>query len=89
MGVVDLTQVQADHILELRLRQLTKFSRIELEAERDELQAAIAELEAILASDARLREVVSSELQAVADEHGDDRRTVLLEAETAAAPAAG
>ena len=40
--------------------------------------------EAILASDARLREVVSAELQAVADEHGDDRRTVLLEAETAA-----
>lgn len=89
MGVFDLTQVQADHILELRLRQLTRFSRIELEAERDELQAAIAELEAILASDARLREVVSAELQAVADEHGDDRRTVLLEAETAAAPAAG
>ncbi|QDW17561.1 DNA topoisomerase (ATP-hydrolyzing) subunit A [Micrococcus sp. KBS0714] len=88
MGVFDLTQVQADHILELRLRQLTKFSRIELEAERDELQAAIAELEAILGSEARLREVVSAELQAVADEFGDDRRTVLLEAETVAAPAA-
>ncbi|KIK84242.1 DNA topoisomerase IV subunit A [Micrococcus luteus] len=88
MGVFDLTQVQADHILELRLRQLTRFSRIELEAERDELQAAIAELEAILGSEARLREVVSAELQAVADEFGDDRRTVLLEAETVAAPAA-
>ena len=35
MKVFDLTQVQANHILELRLRQLTKYSRIELEAERD------------------------------------------------------
>ncbi|MDO5634441.1 MAG: DNA topoisomerase (ATP-hydrolyzing) [Micrococcus sp.] len=89
MQVFDLSQVQADHILELRLRQLTKFSRIELEAERDELAAAIAELEAILASDARLRELVSTELEEVAAQYGDARRTVLLEAETlAAAPAA-
>ncbi|MCG7421591.1 DNA topoisomerase 4 subunit A [Micrococcus porci] len=84
MQVFDLSQVQAEHILELRLRQLTKFSRIELEAERDELAAAIAELEAILASDARLREVVSAELQAVADEFGDDRRTELVTADAAA-----
>jgi len=93
MQVFDLTEVQANHILELRLRQLTKFSRLELEAERDELAAAIAELEAILASDARLREVVSGELAEVPEEYGDDRRTRLLDAEnlvspTAAAPAA-
>ncbi|MCB4207663.1 DNA topoisomerase (ATP-hydrolyzing) subunit A [Arthrobacter sp. UM1] len=75
--VFDLSEVQAEYILELRLRQLTKFSRIELERERDELTAAIAELEAILASDARLREVVSEELQALAEEHGTPRRTVL------------
>ena len=87
MGVFDLTEVQANHILELRLRQLTKFSRLELEAEQDELRRAIAELEAILGSDARLREVVSTELQEVADEYGDDRRTVLLESENIAAPA--
>jgi DNA gyrase subunit A len=76
--VFDLSVPQADHILELRLRQLTRFSQIELEAERDELLAAIAELEEILASDAKLREVVSGELAAVAEEHGTDRRTVLL-----------
>ena len=93
MAVFDLTEIQANHILELRLRQLTKFSRIELEAEQDELKKAIAELEAILASDALLREVVSAELAAVAEEHGTDRRTVLLESENlapavSAAPAA-
>lgn len=86
MQVFDLSERQAEHILELRLRQLTRFSRIELEAERDELARAIAELEAILASEARLREVVSEELQAVADEFGDVRRTRLVDAE--AAPAA-
>ncbi|QCU77875.1 DNA topoisomerase 4 subunit A [Citricoccus sp. SGAir0253] len=85
-GVFDLTEIQANHILELRLRQLTKFSRIELEAEQDELRRAIEELEAILGSDQRLRELVSAELQEVADEYGDDRRTVLLESENLAAP---
>ncbi|OFR90047.1 DNA topoisomerase IV [Micrococcus sp. HMSC067E09] len=88
MQVFDLTEVQSNHILELRLRQLTRFSRIELEAERDELAAAIAELEAILASDARLREVVSGELADVAAEYGDDRRTRLLDAENLASPTA-
>ncbi|SJN25452.1 Topoisomerase IV subunit A [Micrococcus lylae] len=88
MQVFDLTEVQSNHILELRLRQLTRFSRIELEAERDELAAAIAELEAILASDARLREVVSGELVDVAAEYGDDRRTRLLDAENLASPTA-
>ncbi|MDO5619372.1 DNA gyrase/topoisomerase IV subunit A [Kocuria sp.] len=81
MQVFDLSQAQADHILELRLRQLTKFSRIELEAERDELQREIAELEAILASDTRLRAVVSQELAEVATQHGDERRTTLLTSE--------
>ncbi|MDO4240282.1 DNA topoisomerase (ATP-hydrolyzing) subunit A [Micrococcus sp.] len=89
MQVFDLSERQAEHILELRLRQLTRFSRIELEAERDELARAIAELEEILGSEARLREVVSDELQAVADEFGDDRRTRLVDAEAAPAVPAG
>ncbi|GAA1773749.1 DNA topoisomerase IV subunit A [Nostocoides vanveenii] len=77
--VFDLTQVQADYILELRLRRLTKFSRIELENRRDTLRAEIAELEALLADDALLRKLVSSELADVAKAHGTPRRTVLLE----------
>ncbi len=51
----DLDEVQAEYILELRLRRLTRFSRIELETERDNLRAEIEELEAILADPARIR----------------------------------
>lgn len=79
MEIFDLTQVQAEHILELRLRQLTKYSRIELERERDELRERIEGLKAILDSDRLLREVVSDELDEVAATHGTDRRTVLTE----------
>ncbi|MFI7582009.1 DNA topoisomerase (ATP-hydrolyzing) [Kocuria kalidii] len=88
MAVYDLSRVQADHILELRLRQLTKYSRIELEKEQEELLREIAELEEILASDARLRALVSAELAEIAEVHGDDRRTELLESEALPGPAA-
>ncbi len=77
--VFDLSTAQADHILELRLRRLTRLARVELETERDELSAAIAELEALLADERLLRRAVSDELSEVAREHGDARRTVLLE----------
>jgi DNA gyrase subunit A len=79
MQVFDLSEIQAEHILELRLRMLTKYSRIDLETEREGLLAAIEELEGILSSDARLREVVSDELAALAAEHATPRRTVLKE----------
>src|SRR5699024_5706607 len=80
MQVFDLSEVQAEYILELRLRRLTKFSQIDLEAERDDLRREIEALEEILGSDQVLRALVSDELAAVAAEHGDYRRTVLLEA---------
>ncbi len=79
IDVFDLSDAQADYILELQLRRLTKFSRIELEAERDELQRLIEELEAILADEKLLRRTVSGELADVAKAHGTPRRTVLLE----------
>ncbi len=85
MSVFDLDQVQAEYILELRLRRLTKFSRIELEAERDQLEKAIAELREVLGDEALLRQVVSDELADVAKQHGDARRTVLLESSGVAA----
>ncbi|RAX19196.1 DNA topoisomerase IV [Actinomyces sp. Z5] len=80
MQVFDLSEPQANYILELQLRRLTKFSVIELEKERDELAAEIAELEAILNDESLLRDTVSRELAAVAEEFGTPRRTVLLEA---------
>ncbi|MCC3299092.1 DNA topoisomerase IV subunit A [Arthrobacter sp. zg-Y916] len=81
MSIYDLTEIQANHILELRLRQLTKYSRLELEKEQEELRAAIEELQAILDSEERLRELVSDELGEVAAKYATPRRTVLLESE--------
>ncbi|MGP0221559.1 DNA gyrase/topoisomerase IV subunit A [Paenarthrobacter sp. NCHU4564] len=81
MSIYDLTEIQANYILELRLRQLTKYSRLELEKEQDELRREIEALEAILGSDQLLRELVSGELAEIAEKYGTPRRTVLLESE--------
>lgn len=78
--VFELDEVQAEYILELRLRRLTKFSRLELEAERDKLLAEIAELETLLADPALVRAQVAKELDAVAEQFGTHRRTLLLNA---------
>ncbi|MCU1545482.1 MAG: topoisomerase [Homoserinimonas sp.] len=80
MDVFDLSQVQSEYILELRLRRLTRFSRIELEAERDRLKAEIAELELLLGDPARIRLLVSHELEEAAEQFGTPRRTMLTEA---------
>ncbi len=79
MEVFDLTEVQATYILDLQLRRLTKFSRLELETEQAELQREIERLRAILADEKLLSKTVSDELGEVAKSHGTPRRTVLLE----------
>ena len=86
MSVFDLSDAQATYSLDLQLRRLTKFSRIELEKERDELERLIEQLRAILADERLLRRTVSTELDEVAKAHGTPRRTVLLE--SAGVPAA-
>lgn len=78
MDVFDLSDIQADHILSLRLRRLTKFSRIELEAEQAELLEQIDSLRQILGSDQVLRTVVRDELVEVSKRLATPRRTVLL-----------
>ena len=78
ISVFDLTEVQAEYILDMPLRRLTKFSRIELEKEKEELERTIEQLDAILNDDKLLRKVVSDELADVAKAHGTPRRTVLL-----------
>ena len=82
--VFDLSEVQAEYILELRLRRLTRFSRIELEAERDSLMAEIAQLQELLGSEVLIRAQVARELEAAADAHGTPRRTLLMNAKPAA-----
>ncbi len=79
MSVFDLSQLQAEYILEMQLRRLTRFSRIELEKEQEQLRREIEELDAILADDALLKKVVSEELAEVAKTYGTPRRTVLLQ----------
>ncbi len=76
--VFDLSEAQANYILELPLRRLTKFSQIELEAERDELEQRLADLSTIIENDHELRALVARELDEVARTHGTPRRTVLL-----------
>ncbi len=87
--VFDLSESQANYILDLQLRRLTKFSRLELETERDDLQRRIDELAAIIGDDAQLRAVVARELDAVAKTYGTPRRTVLLAGGGAPVSAAG
>ncbi len=89
MEAFDLSERQANYILDMQLRRLTKFSRIELEAEQEKLQLLIGDLEAILGDKDRLREVVASELDEVARTHGTVRRTVLLAAAGAQVTPAG
>jgi DNA gyrase subunit A len=79
MTVFDLSAIQAQYILDTPLRRLTRYDRLELDRERETLQAEIAELTAILDSGSRLREVVSGELASIAERFADPRRTVLLE----------
>ncbi len=79
MSVFDLSDVQTTYILDMPLRRLTKFSRIELEQERDELTGTIESLTALLEDEGLLRRTVSDELADVAKRHGTPRRTVLLE----------
>ncbi len=79
IDVFDLSEVQATYILDMPLRRLTRFSRLELEGEQSDLKRTIEELTAILDDETLLRKVVSDELAAVAKQHGTPRRTVLLE----------
>ncbi|WP_375400311.1 DNA topoisomerase (ATP-hydrolyzing) subunit A [uncultured Amnibacterium sp.] len=75
-----LTELQADYILELRLRRLTRFSTVELTTEAQQLRDEIATLRALLADPERLRRTVADELDQAAQLFGTPRRTWLTEA---------
>ncbi len=88
MAVFELSEIQAQYILDTPLRRLTRYDRLELEREQEELRAEIASLTSILESDEKLRELVSGELAEVAKKFGTPRRTVLLESGSEAATVA-
>jgi DNA gyrase subunit A len=79
MTIFELSEIQAQYILDTPLRRLTRFDRLELEREQDVLRSEISALTAILESDSLLRELVSDELAEVAKKFSTPRRTVLLE----------
>ncbi|ROO59809.1 DNA gyrase subunit A [Micromonospora sp. Llam0] len=79
MAEFGLTAVQAGYILDTPLRRLTRFDRIELEAEQDRLRGEIAELSRILDDPAALRKLVSDELAKVAKQFATPRRTTLVD----------
>ena len=75
----DLSEVQADYILDTKLRQLARLEEMKIRAEQDELAKEKAELEKTLGSKQRLKTLVKKELLAVAEEFGDDRMSPLAE----------
>ncbi|WP_060479250.1 MULTISPECIES: DNA topoisomerase IV subunit A [Pseudomonas] len=74
-----LTEIQADYILETRLRQLARLEEMKIRGEQDELLKEQAKLQALLGSDAKLRKLVRSELIKDAETYGDDRRSPIVE----------
>jgi DNA gyrase subunit A len=85
--VFDLTEIQAQYILDTPLRRLTRFDKLELEREQETLRAEIAALTEILDNEDVLRNLVSGEMADVAKKFGTPRRTVLMEAGAAVAAA--
>ncbi|MDT4987476.1 MAG: gyrase subunit [Micromonosporaceae bacterium] len=79
MSEFGLSEIQATYILDTPLRRLTRFDRIELEAEQTRLGAEIAELSRILDDENVLRKVVSDELAEVAAAFATARRTTLID----------
>ncbi len=71
----ELSERQAQAILDMRLRALTALERQRVLDELEELRARIAELKALLASDERILEVILEELEAIREKFGDERRT--------------
>ncbi|SNU09734.1 DNA gyrase subunit A [Lachnospiraceae bacterium] len=76
----NLTDAQAQAIVDMRLRALTGLERDKLEAEYKELQEKIAYLKSILADEKMLLSVIRDEMQIIADKYGDDRRTIIGQA---------
>ncbi|MGI9291270.1 MAG: DNA topoisomerase IV subunit A, partial [Gammaproteobacteria bacterium] len=76
-----ISEIQAEAILNLRLRNLAKLEEMKIRGEQNDLNTELDELQKILKSKARLKKLVRGELLAAAEEHGDERRTLIVERE--------
>jgi DNA gyrase subunit A len=78
MRQLDLSEIQAKAILDMRLQRLTQLERHKIVEEHEQTLALIADLKGILASEARLLGIIKDELAALREEFGDERRTEIL-----------
>jgi topoisomerase-4 subunit A len=79
ISAFDLSERQAEAILELRLRHLAKLEEFKIRGEQDELAAERKQLKTLLGSEEALTDLIEDELRAAAKEHGDERRAPLVE----------
>lgn len=80
-----LTEIQADYILDTKLRQLARLEEMKIKTEQEELAKEKASLEKILGSQTRLKTLVKKEIKAAAEEFGDERKSPIVEREEAKA----
>ena len=78
MSRLDLSEIQARAILDMRLQRLTQLERHKVVEEHEQTLALIEELKGILASDVKLMAIIRQELLAIREEYGDARRTEIL-----------
>ncbi|PIE20773.1 MAG: DNA topoisomerase IV subunit A [Neptuniibacter caesariensis] len=78
-----LTDIQADAILDLKLRHLARLEEFKIKSEQDELAAERKKLEGILGSDAKMRKLIKQEIESAAEKYGDERRSPIVEREEA------
>lgn len=79
MTKFQLTEIQADAILEIKLRQLAKLEEIKIRREQDELNQEKSQIEAILGSEKKLKKLIRDEIAADAEQYGDARRSPLVQ----------
>jgi topoisomerase-4 subunit A len=80
-----ITDMQAEAILELKLRHLAKLEEMQIRGEQEALATERADLESTLKSKAKLTKLIKTELTELAEKHGDKRRTMIVEREAAQA----
>lgn len=85
MARFGITEIQADAILDTKLRHLAKLEEMKIRGEQDELEKERNKLEELLGSERRLNTLLKKELKADAEKYGDDRRSPLVEREEAKA----
>ncbi|SMN16313.1 Topoisomerase IV subunit A [uncultured Candidatus Thioglobus sp.] len=77
MSHFKLSEIQAEAILELKLRHLAKLEEVKIQAEQEELAVEKEKLELLLSSDSRLKTYIKKELKAIIDQFGDERRSAI------------